>query len=1235
MPRRRAISSLTAMALFLIGLQSIFASPALAFSIDSPNGTATVGTPFVGYNVTPSGPFLAYQISNESTLTGVGLTFNIATGTISGTPTSALAATTFTISETSPGTPFQTYTLTVVNGGAPTTPAFTLSSSSETATAGSPIAGYTILSTGDLITGYLISPVISNGLSFNNGTGTLSGTPLTAALNIRYTITAHDVASNLATQTFDLTVNPVAPPTGPVFTLSSSSETATALTPITSYSIVSTGTTITRFSISPTPSNGLNFSTSFGALTGTPVTPVSNVTYTITAHDISLNTSSQTFSLTVNAGSPTTPAFTFTSSSETATVGSPIVGYTILSTGSQIVAYLISPSVSNGLTFNPLNGWLSGNPSVAAARVTYVITAFDFLGHFATQTFALTVNAAAPVASVLPDPVQEDVVHYISPTILQPHAAASIEISGSFPRSITAVVVNGLNVTFANTSLTKITALIPPQEPGKILKIQLYNGEVPLLNELALPVANDLPPLSLTSPAANTRLNGKVGVNFSSVITTTGGVAPVKVSITQNGALPTGLALDSSGVITGTPTAAGSSTLSFIVTDSAGRSQTVSGIKFVIAPGKQWVDQTKSGSRYWYSITSSSDGTHLAAVVDGGDLYTSTDSGATWIDRKEAGSRNWYSIASSSDGTHLAAGAYGGDIFTSTDSGLTWVDQKAAGSRNWSSIASSSDGRHLVAGAVGGDIFTSTDSGVTWVDQKAAGSQRWYSFASSSDGTHLAAVINGGDLFTSTDSGLIWVDQKAAGSRYWNAIASSSDGTHLVAVGIGQDIYTSTDSGLTWVDQKAAGSRNWYSIASSSDGTHLAAGVYNSGIFTSTDSGLNWVVQRAAGSQSGYSIASSSDGTHLAAVAYGGDIWTYTGSTLNSTVTPPVSSTPVTAKPLVITAPLAKTVLKGTVGGKFSASITSTGGVAPISYTVTTGKLPEGIVLVKDGTISGIPTAAANSKFTITASDSATPTASASAVTIEINISSPWTDQKAAGSRNWNSIASSSDGAQMAAVINGGDIWTSTDSGLTWVAQKAAGSREWHSIASSSDGTHLGAAVLGGDIWTSTDSGLTWGDQKAAGSRYWLSIASNSDGTHLSAVEYGGDIWTSTDSGVTWVDQKAAGSRKWFSIASSSDGTHLAAVEYGSDIYTSTDSGLTWVDQKAAGSRNWSSIASSSDGTHLAVVERRGDIYTSTDSGLTWVDQKAAGSGSWYSSASSSDGTHLAAVAYGGDIWTY
>jgi len=63
-------------------------------------------------------------------------------------------------------------------------------------------------------------------------------------------------------------------------------------------------------------------------------------------------------------------------------------------------------------------------------------------------------------------------------------------------------------------------------------------------------------------------------------------------------------------------------------------------------------------------VASSADGTRLVAAVNGGLLFTSTDSGNTWI-AQNSGSRNWYSAACSADGTKLIAGVNGGQIWTS------------------------------------------------------------------------------------------------------------------------------------------------------------------------------------------------------------------------------------------------------------------------------------------------------------------------------------------------------------------------------------------------------------------------------------------------------------------------------------------------------------------------------------------------------------------------------------------
>ncbi len=272
----------------------------------------------------------------------------------------------------------------------------------------------------------------------------------------------------------------------------------------------------------------------------------------------------------------------------------------------------------------------------------------------------------------------------------------------------------------------------------------------------------------------------------------------------------------------------------------------------------------------WYGITSSADGTKLAAAALGNRIYTSTDSGVTWLPR--AHSTSWRGITSSADGTKLAAVAFYDRIYTSTDSGVTWI---ARGPINiyWTAIASSADGTKLAAVAYFNKIYTSTDSGVTWIASNSNALLDWRAITSSADGTKLAALAHTDKIYTSTDSGVTWIARDSA--REWTSITSSADGTKLAAVEYGGEIYTSTDSGVTWTARFPS---NWYAnafVTSSADGTKLAAVQYGGKVYISIDSGVTWTAH--ASDLNWGVITSSSDGRKLIAATenYNGKIYKY------------------------------------------------------------------------------------------------------------------------------------------------------------------------------------------------------------------------------------------------------------------------------------------------------------------------------------------------------------------------
>jgi large repetitive protein len=89
----------------------------------------------------------------------------------------------------------------------------------------------------------------------------------------------------------------------------------------------------------------------------------------------------------------------------------------------------------------------------------------------------------------------------------------------------------------------------------------------PIPTPTPAPTSTPLPPLYITSLPVHT---GEVGAAYSPVTLVASGGKPPYTWSTNPGALPPGLSLSSAGVVSGTPTAAGSYTPSFRVDDSVG-----------------------------------------------------------------------------------------------------------------------------------------------------------------------------------------------------------------------------------------------------------------------------------------------------------------------------------------------------------------------------------------------------------------------------------------------------------------------------------------------------------------------------------------------------------------------------------------------------------------------------------------------------------------------------------------
>ena len=298
---------------------------------------------------------------------------------------------------------------------------------------------------------------------------------------------------------------------------------------------------------------------------------------------------------------------------------------------------------------------------------------------------------------------------------------------------------------------------------------------------------------------------------------------------------------------------------------------------FLSFSNSTWISPIAYGALQ--AITSSSDGTKMAAVIYNGGIWTSKDSGQTW-NTASTSSQQWRDIASSADGTKLAAACNLG-IYISTDSGNSWAWSGAL-PLNWYSIASSADGMKLAAVVYGGQIWTSSNGGTNWNARDS--SRNWVSIASSADGTTLVAAVYNGNIYTSSNGGVNWTPRDS--SRSWYSVAESADGTKMVAAVFGGGIYTSVDSGASWTPSGAP-TANWSCITASADGERFAACVSNGGIYTSANSGVTWMQQNLP-SEPWTSIVSSASGTQLTALfnnSTSGAIY-FSTATIQSATTP-------------------------------------------------------------------------------------------------------------------------------------------------------------------------------------------------------------------------------------------------------------------------------------------------------------------------------------------------------------
>ncbi len=212
----------------------------------------------------------------------------------------------------------------------------------------------------------------------------------------------------------------------------------------------------------------------------------------------------------------------------------------------------------------------------------------------------------------------------------------------------------------------------------------------------------------------------------------------------------------------------------------------------------------------------------------------------------------------------------------------------------------------------------------------------------------------------------------------------------------------------------------------------------------------------------------------------------------------------------------------------------------------------------------------------------------------------------------WIYIASSSTGQNLVADDAHGNIYTSSNYGLTWINRTSStglSSASWVNLASSSTGQYLAAIESNsGNIYVSNNYGQTWNDSTSSSSlsgSYFNGITMSGNGQYLATSDGSGDIYVSNDYGTSWVNETAGTSNSGYftsSVAMSDTGQYMI-TNNGTDIFISSDYGQTWVNTTSNtifSGYNFNISAVSGNGQYMIVATYSGQLARSTNYGVSW-----------------------------------